>query len=90
MAIGVYVHSGSMTTAHYDEIAAELEAAGAGRPAGRISHCTFGPADDLMVFDIWENQETFEEFGKVLIPILAKHGLAGKAPDVMPVHNMIF
>jgi len=90
MAIGVYFHSGSMTTAQYDEIVAELDAAGAGRPAGRISHCSFGPPDNLMVFDIWENQETFEEFGKALMPILAKHGLEAGAPDVMPIHNMIF
>ncbi len=90
MAIGVYFHPGSMTSAQYDEINAELEAAGEGRPAGRISHCSFGPADNLMVFDIWENQETFDEFGKVLMPILGKLGLDAKAPDVMPVHHMLF
>ncbi len=90
MAIGVYFHPGSMTTAQYDEITSELEAAGEGRPAGRISHCSFGPPDNMMVFDIWENQEAFEEFGKVLMPILAKIGLESGPPDVMPIHHMIF
>ena len=90
MAIGVYFHSGGLTTSQYDEITAELDAAGEGRPAGRIFHSTFGPSDNLMVFDIWENQQTFEEFGKVLMPILAKFGLDATEPDVMPIHNMIF
>jgi len=90
MAIGVYFSPGSMTTAQYDEIVSELDDAGEGRPAGRISHCSFGPADNLMVFDIWESQETFEEFGKVLMPILAKMGLDAKAPDILPIHHMIF
>lgn len=90
MAIGVYFHSGSMTTAQYDEIIAELDAAGEGRPAGRISHCSFGPADNLMIFDIWEAQEAFDEFGKVLMPILQKLGADAGAPDVMPIHHMIF
>ena len=90
MAIGVYFHPGSMTTEQYDEIVAELDAAGEGRPAGRISHCSFGPADNLMIFDIWENQEGFDEFGKVLMPILSKLGIDAGAPDVMPIHNMIF
>lgn len=90
MAIGVYFRPGSMTTAQYDEIIGKLDAAGEGRPAGRISHCSFGPADNLMVFDIWETQETFDEFGKVLMPILAKMGVDAGAPDVMAIHNMIF
>ncbi len=49
-----------------------------------------GPAGNLMIFDIWENQEMFGEFGKVLMPVPGKHGLDAKAPEVMPVRNMIF
>jgi hypothetical protein len=90
MAIGVYFHSGSMTTAQYDEIISKLEHAGEGRPAGRISHCAFGPADDLMVFDVWENEQAFDEFGKVLMPILEQVGIKGEAPAVLAVHHMIF
>lgn len=90
MAIGIYFHPGSMTVQQYDQIIAELDAAGEGRPAGRISHCSFGPDDNLMVFDIWENQQTFDEFGKVLMPIMQKLGFGENAPDVMPIHHMIF
>jgi len=90
MAIGVYFHPGSMTAAQYDQITAELDAAGEGRPAGRIVHCSFGPPDDLMIFDIWENQETFDQFGAALAPILQKLELDAGKPDVMDIHHMIF
>ena len=90
MAIGVYIHSGSMTTAQYDQVNAELEAAGEGRPAGRTFHCAFGPADNLMIFDIWDSQQEFDEFGKVLMPIVQNAGLDLGKPDVMEIHNMTF
>jgi len=90
MAIGVYFHPGSLTTERYDEVMDELDAAGETRPAGRILHCSFGPPENIMVFDIWENREAFEEFGKVLMPIMQKLGFDAGAPDVMPVHNIVF
>jgi hypothetical protein len=34
----------------------------------------FGPDGDLMVYEVWESQEAFEEYGKVLIPILTRIG----------------
>jgi hypothetical protein len=90
MAIGVYFHPGSLTTQQYEQVTAELEDAGEARPAGRISHCAFGPEDNLMIFDVWENEQTFEQFGKVLRPILEKIGLDAGTPDVMPIHRMSF
>jgi hypothetical protein len=42
-----------------------------------------------MVYEVWESQEAFEEYGKVLIPILTRIGIDPGAPDVMPVHNII-
>ncbi len=89
MAIGVYMHSGSMTAAQYDETIRELEDAGEGRPAGRVFHSCFGPDDNLMVFDVWESEQAFAAFGAILEPILAKAGIEAK-PDVMPMHNMMF
>jgi hypothetical protein len=43
-----------------------------------------------MIFDVWESQQAFEEFGKALMPILQQLGLDAGAPDVMEIHNMIF
>ena len=89
MALGFYFHPEGMTTAKYDEIIKDLEAAGQGRPKGRLHHSAFGAPDGLSVFDVWTSQEDFDAFGQTLMPILEKHGLDAGQPDVVPVHNMI-
>lgn len=89
MAIAVYFHPDSMSAAKYDEIIKKLEAAGAAKPAGRLHHSAFGPAESLMVYDIWASQEDFEKFGETLMPILGDSGVDPGTPDVMPVHNIV-
>ena len=89
MAIGVYFHPESMTTAQYDEVIRKLEAAGAGQPAGRLHHSCFGPDEHLMVYDVWDSASSFEAFGQTLMPILEEVGVKAGQPDVMPVHNVI-
>ena len=88
MAIGVYFHPKSLSAAQYDQANRELEAAGAGNPAGRIHHSCFGPDGDLMVYEVWESQQAFEDYGKALMPILQKIGIDPGTPDIMPVHNL--
>jgi hypothetical protein len=41
-----------------------------------------------MVYEVWESQQAFEEYGPVLMPILHKVGIDPGTPDVMPVHNL--
>lgn len=89
MAIGLYFHPGNMTAARYDDIIKRLEAAGAGSPKGRVHHSAFGPADNLMVYDVWTSQEEFDAFGETLMPIMQELGVDPGQPDVMPVHNLI-
>jgi hypothetical protein len=89
MAIAVYFHPESMSAAQYDETMEKLEAAGAGDPSGRLHHSTFGSADHLMVYDVWESEGAFAAFGEKLTPILAEIGLDVGEPEVMPVHNII-
>jgi hypothetical protein len=48
----------------------------------------FGTDNALMVYEVWESQQAFEEFGPVLMPILHKVGIDPGTPDVMPVHNL--
>jgi hypothetical protein len=88
MAIAVYFHPKSLSTAQYDEAIKEVDAAGAGHPAGRVHHSCFGPDGDLMVYEVWESQQAFEDYGKVLMPILHRTGIDPGTPDVMPVHNL--
>ena len=42
-----------MSAAKYDECMKLLRKAGAGNPPGRSYHASFGPNDQLMVFDVW-------------------------------------
>ena len=89
MAIGVYINPASATAAQYDEIIRRLDAAGAGKPAGRLYHACFGSGDKLQVFDIWESQQAFDKFGETLIPIVQEVGIDLGQPMVEPVHNLI-
>ena len=89
MAIAVYFHPESVNTALYDDVIKRLEAAGAGSPAGRLHHSAFGPPDHLMVYEVWDSDESFAKFGETLMPILGEVGINPGQPEVMPLHNMI-
>jgi hypothetical protein len=89
MAISVYINPVSATAAQYDEIIRRLDAAGAGKPAGRLYHACFGTGDKLQVFDIWESQQAFDKFGETMIPIVQEVGVNLGQPMVEPVHNLI-
>ncbi len=89
MSIAVYFHPAAMSATQYDEVLRQLEAAGAAAPEGRLHHSSFGPDESLMVYDIWESQESFDAFGQTLMPILQKAGIDVGAPDIMPIHKII-
>jgi hypothetical protein len=89
MALGFYFSPSSFTPAGYDEAIGKLEAAGAGAPAGRLYHVALEADGLIQVFDVWDSQESFEAFGKTLLPIMAEVGADPGVPQVMPVHNII-
>lgn len=88
MAIGIYFAPSAMSSDKYDQCIKALRKAGAGHPPGRLYHASFGPKDDLMVFDVWTSQAAFEKFGRKLMPIMSELGLNAK-PTIMPVHKVI-
>ena len=89
MTIGVYFRPKSLSTGQYDTAIKNLDTAGAGHPAGRIHHSCFGPDTSLMVYEVWETQQAFDDYGKTLMPILHKAGIDPGTPDVMPLHNLV-
>ena len=89
MAIGIYFSPPAMSAQQYDECITRLRKAGAGHPAGRSYHVSFGPSDKVMVFDVWSSQAAFDKFGKTLMPILQELGVDPGEPTVMPVHKVI-
>ncbi len=89
MALGIYFPDGKFTPDQYDAAVKQLEAAGAGAPAGRIHHVAVTANDNVQIFDIWESMEAFEAFGATLMPILGGLGAEPGDPVVSPVHNVI-
>lgn len=89
MAIGIYFSPDRLTAELYAECIRKLEEHGAGKPPGRLYHACFGAPDKLSIFDVWDSQQSFDHFGRTLMPILAELGLDTAAPEVMPVHNVI-
>ena len=89
MAIAAYFHPESLSAGQYDEVIKRLEAAGAGSPTGRLHHSSFGPPDHMMVYEIWDSEESMAKFGETLMPILGEVGISPGEAQVMPVHNMI-
>ena len=88
MAVAVYFHPRGMTLEQFDEIGRRLEAGGHLPPKGGLHLSCFGTDGDLMVYNVWESQEAFDEFGKVLMPIIAEVGIEGDPPQVMQLHRM--
>lgn len=89
MAIGMFFSPAAMSAAQYDEVIKRLKKAGAGSPAGRSYHGSFGPEDKLMVFEVWTSQGAFDKFGKTLMPILQELGIDPGQPTVKPMHKVI-
>lgn len=80
----------SMNAEKYDRIIRDLEAAGQGRPKGRLYHIASRQEDgSLVVTDVWASAELLGEFGKTLTPILNNAGVTPVEPKVQPVHNVI-
>jgi len=88
MAIIVHFAVEGMNEQKYAEILRRLEKAGAGAPPGRLHHACYGPKDALVVVDVYDTPQSFEAFGKTLVPILTEMGVRA-TPDVRSVHNII-
>ena len=89
MALGFYFSPDSFSADQYDKCIKRLDEAGAGAPAGRIYHVAFESGNGLHVFDVWDSQESFEAFGKTLVPIMANLGADPGTPHISKVHNAI-
>ncbi|MGH2746530.1 MAG: hypothetical protein ACRDKB_01220 [Actinomycetota bacterium] len=78
-----------MTAAQYDQVIAELEAAGAGAPAGRLYHVASQKPGGWLVVDVWESEEALGAFAETLMPLLSKAGVEPPQPAVLRTHNVI-
>ena len=77
-----------MTAKLYDKAWEELRKAGQTNPSGLLHHVGAQQGNNWVVVDVWESVDAFNTFGKTLMPILEKLGLAVDQvkPVVTPVH----
>ena len=75
-----------MTVKQYDQAWEELRKAGQANPSGLRHHVGAQQGDHWVVVDVWESLEAFHEYGKTLMPILSKLGIAQVQPVITPVH----
>jgi hypothetical protein len=76
----------NMPAAKYEQVWADLRAAGHTNPKGLIYHVGAPNGNDWTVVDVWESEAAFTKFGEVLMPILAKNDVPEGRPSVQPVH----
>jgi hypothetical protein len=74
----------------YDGVWDDLRAKGQSHPKGLISHVGASTPDGgLLVVDVWQSQEAFDEFGKILMPLIAKNDIPMVQPKIFPVHYVL-
>jgi len=88
LAIVVKFAVSGMSTEKYDAVLRRLEDAGAGAPAGRLHHVSYGSPDDLQVIDVFDSPQSLGAFGQTLQPILIELGIEAQ-PDVQDVYKII-
>ena len=89
MALIVHFTPIGMNSEKYAEIMRRLNAAGALAPPGRLHHTCYGSSEALQVVDVFDTQESFETFGKTLVPILQSVGVDVGRPEIREVHNIV-
>jgi len=83
--IAIYIVTKNMTAEQHTTGRERLRAVGAPEKAMKLHSC-FGEDGQLQVFDIWENQEAFDEFLTYLEPVMEELGIElAQPPVVMPV-----
>lgn len=89
MAISIFFRPGSMTLEQYNEIMAKLEEAGQKSPPGRLFHAASGSGDKITVFDIWDSQDSFEEFGQTLMALMDRMEIDPGIPAISALNNVV-
>ena len=85
--IAVYVKPETLTVEQYNKARKDLDASGA-NIRGEKHHSCFGEDGQLMVFEIWDSKESYDAFGKFLMPILQEAGIVPSSQDIMEVVNL--
>ncbi len=78
-----------MTQQHYDHIIKEMVAQGKLIQKMRPHHFAAPSKNGWLVVDVWESEEAFKEFGKILMPIMQKYEIPMVEPEICPLYNEV-
>jgi hypothetical protein len=83
MSIVVRYRAQSLTAAEYDRNVVTP-------PAGCDYHVCFGEDGHLLVSEVWDSREEWEEFAQQLMPARTAAGIElSGPPEILEVHNII-
>ena len=74
-----------MTTQQYEQCWEEMRNSGHANPTGLLHHVSAQQGNNMIAVDVWESEETFNNFSQVLMPIFVKAGVTPVQPVVTPV-----
>jgi hypothetical protein len=75
------------TLTQYEAVWKELRTAGYGKPKGMIYHSGAPkPEGGLIVVDIWESEDDYQAFSRVLKDVTEKYEDLQGIPKIYPVH----
>ena len=77
-----------LTSQQYDQIMNDLDTSGHSNPKGQLQHIAVElPNNNWLITDIWDSQESMNNFAEVLMPILISQGITPVQPSVSPIYN---
>ncbi len=75
------------TSKQFDQTWKDLKDKGYEHPNGLLFHSEAPTSDGKwFICDLWESEQAFNEFSKILMPLLEKNKLEMVKPDIMPAH----
>ena len=80
------VHLRGATTNQYDALLKDLTDAGQLKLKARPHHFASIKDDEILVVDIWTSAEEFSNFGAIMVPAAAKHGIMAEA-ELYPLYH---
>ena len=89
MAIVAMFEITDFTNEKYAKVLTDLEAAGLGKPDGRISHMAAAMEQGIMIVDQWESEAKLGKFAETLVPLIIAAGATPVEPRILQIHNTL-
>lgn len=87
--VTVHFEFPSATQKQYESVWDALKASGHSHPKGLLFHVGARARNGgIFVTDVWESEQAFKDFGKVLMPFIQKEGLGGVEPEILETYNI--